>query len=55
MHAGSALVSSGQRGHYGLEVCGAGQLQLLLRVQYGNENRQGHESEESSAHEATVV
>jgi hypothetical protein len=43
VNAGRALVSGGERGHYGLEVGGAGDLQLLLRVEAGHDD---HESEE---------
>ena len=54
--AGSALVSRGERGHYGLEIGSAGDLELLgLRADDGSEGCQDEESEEGSAHKATVV
>ena len=56
VNAGGALVSGGERGHYGLEVGGAGELELLgLRVDDGSEGHEGERSEEGSAHKATVV
>ena len=54
--AGSALVSRGERGHYGLEVGGAGDLELFgLCADDWGEGREGEKSEEGSAHKATVV
>ena len=56
MDAGGALVSGRERGHYRLEVGGAGELELLgLRVDDGSEGHEGERSEEGSAHKATVV
>jgi hypothetical protein len=56
MDACSALVSGRERGHYRLEVGGAGELKLSsLRVDDWGEDREGEKSEEGSAHKATVV
>ena len=54
--AGGALVSGSERGHYGLEVGGAGDLELFgLCADDWGEGREGEKSEEGSAHKATVV
>lgn len=56
VNASSALVSGGERGHYGLEVGGAGDLKLRgLGADVGGKDRKGEESEQGSAHKATVV
>ena len=54
--ASGTLVSGGERGHYGLQVGGAGKLKLLrLRADDWSEDGEGEECEECSAHRATVV
>ena len=56
LYASSAMVSGGERGHYGFEVGGAGELQLrVLRADRGSKDREGEESEQGSAHKATIV
>ena len=53
--AGGVLVSGSKSGHYGLEVGGAGELELLLREEIWDEQRGSEEREEGSAHRATVL
>ena len=54
--AGGVLVLGGERGHDGLEIGGAGELELLFaRGGWGSKDGEGEEGEQGSAHRATVV